>query len=240
MPYTPDATDVAQPADTGVLAATAAAEFRAIKVYMATLLASINLKAPTTNAALVTPALGIPTSGTLTNCSGLPLTTGVTGILPGANGGMGVNNSGKTITIGGNVTFSGAFNPTLLSRASVTTTLPDVASILATEQYQQVSKSAAYTFVLTDAGKDFLHPSADTTARIWTIPANSSVAYPIGTLLGFTNQNSAGVITIAITTDTMRLAVAGTTGSRTLAANGIAIAKKVTSTEWIISGSGLT
>lgn len=104
----------------------------------------------------------------------------------------------------------------------------------------QNSQSAAYTLVLTDAGKHLLHPSADTTARIFTIPANSSVAFPIGTPVTFVNQNGAGVITIAITTDTMRLAGAGTTGSRTLAANGIATALKLTSTEWIISGTGLT
>ena len=104
----------------------------------------------------------------------------------------------------------------------------------------QVSKSADYICVLTDAGKHILHPSADTTARTFTIPANSSVAYPIGTAITFVNQASAGVVTIAITSDTMRLAGVGTTGSRTLAANGVATAIKLTSTEWIISGSGLT
>jgi hypothetical protein len=104
----------------------------------------------------------------------------------------------------------------------------------------QNSKSAAYTLVLADSGKHILHPSADTTARTFTIPANSSVAFPIGTAVTFINQNGAGVVTIAITTDTMRLSPAGTTGSRTLAANGIATAIKITSTEWIISGTGLT
>jgi len=104
----------------------------------------------------------------------------------------------------------------------------------------QNSQSADYTAVLDDSSKQIFHPSADTTARTFTIPANGSVAYPIGTTLSFINQNSAGVLTIAITTDTMRLAGAGTTGSRTLAANGIATAVKITSTEWIISGVGLT
>lgn len=104
----------------------------------------------------------------------------------------------------------------------------------------QNSQSSAYTAVLSDSGGHIFHPSADTTARIWTIPANASVAYPIGTALTFINQNAAGVITIAITTDTMRLAGAGTTGSRTLAANGLATAVKITSTEWLISGVGLT
>jgi hypothetical protein len=104
----------------------------------------------------------------------------------------------------------------------------------------QNSQSADYTLVLADSGKHIFHPSADTSARTWTIPANSSVAYPVGTAITFINQNAAGVITIAITTDVMRLAGASTTGSRTLAANGLATAIKVTATEWIISGTGLT
>ena len=121
-----------------------------------------------------------------------------------------------------------------------TLTLPANTATIGFLNIPQNSQSAAYTLVLTDAGNQIFHPSSDTTARTWTIPANSSVAFPIGSAVSFINQNGAGIITIAITTDTMRLAGAGTTGNRTLAANGIATAIKLTSTEWIISGVGLT
>jgi len=103
----------------------------------------------------------------------------------------------------------------------------------------QNSQSAAYTLVLADAGKHILHPAGDANARTYTIPANSSVAYPIGTAITFINMTSQ-VVTIAINTDTMYLSSAGTTGSRSLAQYGSATAIKITSTNWLISGSGLT
>ena len=101
------------------------------------------------------------------------------------------------------------------------------------------SQSAAYTLVLADSGKLILHPAGDANARTFTIPANSSVAYPIGTAITFINMTTQ-VVTIAITTDTMYLSSAGTTGSRSLAQYGSATAIKITSTNWVISGSGLT
>ena len=101
------------------------------------------------------------------------------------------------------------------------------------------SRSADYTLVLADSGKTIFHPASDNNARTFTIPANSSVAYAVGTVVSFINLAAADV-TIAITTDTMYLGGDGATGSRTLAEYGIASALKVSSTDWVISGNGLT
>lgn len=55
---------------------------------------SPTLTSPTiTSPTLTTPALGTPASGIMTNVTGLPLTTAVTGTLPVANGGTGVTSS---------------------------------------------------------------------------------------------------------------------------------------------------
>jgi hypothetical protein len=123
----------------------------------------------------------------------------------------------------------------LLTNGSGTLSFSDVGYL----NIPQNSQSAAYTLVLADAGKHIFHPSTDANARTFTIPANSSVAYPIGTAITFINMTSQ-VVTIAITTDTMYLSSAGTTGSRSLAQYGSATAIKITSTSWLISGSGLT
>lgn len=105
-----------------------------------------------------------------------------------------------------------------------------------------VSASANTTITKAHAGGGLKHPSADTAARTFTIDSNANQSWVDGTAITVWNINgTGGVVTIAVTTDTMRLAGAGTTGSRTLARNGVATALwDAASASWIISGSGLT
>jgi hypothetical protein len=193
-------------------------------------------------------AQGANTSGVLQTSKG---GTGLTSLGTGVDTFLGTPSSANLAAAVTDETGSGALvfatSPTLVtpvlgtpSSGTLSSCTVDGTNAVGYLIVPQNSQSTAYTLVLTDSGKQIFHPSADTTARTFTIPANSSVAFPIGTAVTFINQNGAGVITISITSDTMRLAGPGTTGNRTLAANGIATCIKVTSTEWIISGTGLT
>jgi hypothetical protein len=100
---------------------------------------------------------------------------------------------------------------------------------------QNSTTTGAYTIAAADAGKHIY----STATRTITIDSNANLALPVGTTVSFVAGTGA-TVTIAITTDTMYLAGPGTTGSRTLAAFGIATAVKIASTTWIISGNGLT
>ena len=101
----------------------------------------------------------------------------------------------------------------------------------------QSATNTTATLVIGDVGK---HIYVNTAGQTITIPANSSVAYPIGTAISFVAGPSATTVLIAITSDTMYLAGTGTTGTRTLAAHGTATAIKVAATVWYINGAGLT
>jgi hypothetical protein len=208
-------------------------------------------------------ALPIASGGTgSTSTTFVDLTTNVTGTLPVANGGTGITSFGTGVatflgtpssanlaaavtdeTGSGLLVF--ATSPTLVtpvlgtpSSGTLSGCTVDGTDAVGFRNTPINSQDEAYETVLADSGKTILHPVGDDNARTFTIPANSSVAYPVGTVISFVNlQNT---VTIAITTDTMYLANDGDTGSRTLAEYGMASAMKVASTTWIISGNGLT
>ena len=213
-----------------------------------------------TNKTLVTPALGTPASGVMTN---------VTGTAAGLTAGTVTTNANLTghITSTGNAAVLGSFTSAQLASAltddtgtgaNVFATSPvlvtpvlgtpasgtlssctvDGTDVIGFRNLPVNNQSTAYTTVLADSGKVIFHPSTDATARTFTIPSNASVAYALGTIISFINMSSS-TVTIAITTDTLYMSPSGATGSFSLSQYGSATAIKMTATTWLITGSGL-
>lgn len=131
-----------------------------------------------------------------------------------------------------NMTLNGSsFDP---GSASVTTD-NDTADEVGFKGAPQNIQNGNYTLVLADAGNQIYKASGGAGETI-TIPANSSVAFPIGTIIEIINDGG-GDLSIAITTDTLE-PYGGTAGTQTLPDNNKAIIEKVTSTLWKYQATG--
>lgn len=93
------------------------------------------------------------------------------------------------------------------------------------------SLDAAQTFALADAGT--LQRLTGSTNRIWTIPTNASVAFPIGTEIEVFND---GTAELTLTADTGVTVNGVTAGSITLFSNECGLLKKVETDRWIYVG----
>ena len=73
----------------------------------------------------------------------------VTGIVSGANGGTGINNSGKKITLGGDLTISGAYATNLISTGATSLTLPTSGTLVTLAGSETLSNKTLTTPTLT-------------------------------------------------------------------------------------------
>jgi hypothetical protein len=201
--------------------------------------ARTNLGATGIGSALFTAATAASARSTISAAasganSDITSLTGLTTPLSVAQGGTGATTAGSALTNLGAAASGANTDITALDQdVTITATGTIAAGTLGYRGLPQNAQTGAYTLALSDAGK---HISITTGGVV--VPANSSVAFPIGTAVVVYND-SASSQTISITTDTMYLAGTATTGSRTLQQRGLATCVKVASTTWVISGAGL-
>jgi len=123
--------------------------------------------------------------------------------------------------------------------------VPMFTSDIGTDQLLDPSRSDVnlqngnYTTVLADKGKTIRKDSGGA-GETYTIADEATVPYKIGTYIAFDNDGG-GTLSIAIAgADTLIFADDGTTGTRTLASGGMAVAYKNAAGQWKIAGRQLT
>lgn len=96
-----------------------------------------------------------------------------------------------------------------------------------------------YTFVLSDNGKTIIKTSADTAARTWTIPLNSSVAFPVGAIMLLINEDDNDITLTATGAATLKIldGTAPADGDVTISEGGLLTLYMKAADDWLCWGN---
>jgi hypothetical protein len=136
---------------------------------------------------LTSPNLGTPTAVVLSNATGLPLSTGVVGILPPSYGGTGVDNGSNTLRLGGMLTTIGADSLTFNISGKTNLNLPTSGKLITAESNDTISGIKIFNdqkiaVLGSSTGKiSFSSSNATSSDYILTLP---SITATIATLSG--------------------------------------------------------
>jgi hypothetical protein len=200
--------------------------------------------------------LGTPSSGTATNLTGLPLTTGVTGTLPVANGGTGITSLGSGVatwlgtpssanlastvtdeTGSGSLVF--ATSPTLVTPVLGTPASGNLDSCTADGTnkvgYRNIPlsgiKNASYTLLASDVGK-FIELGAGGTV---VVPAS---VFATGDVISIFNNTSASITcTCSAITDFYKGGTDTDISTFSVTTRGVATILFITATRAVVTGN---
>lgn len=214
-------------------------------------------------------ALGTPSSGTLTSATGLPVSTGISGLGTNVATALGINigSAGSVVTTNNSVALtnktyeglnitttngtltvansttaniSGGFTANIVVSANTTATLPPGTVSIGFRNVPQNTQTANYTTVAEDMSKMVIHTSAASGNHTFTL---NNTASADGDIISFLNAKTGTTVTLTLSSGNFTLYqgnLTATGASASLPAGSLGTAYRIATGDWALTGAGVT